>query len=376
MPISARTITCHDVCNYGASLQACALADYLDEHGCDTRIIDYLPDYTRYVVSYWRVPNPAWAKSFLRRMIYRIAKFPRNFLFARRRAAFDRFNRRYLPRTNHHWNNAEELRASPPLADLYICGSDQIWNPLFPNGHDGAFFLDFAVSGARKISYAASFATESIPNETKETVKKRIQQLDAVSVRESSAVRILADIGIRAVRVVDPVFLRSRDFWKTIADESPFARWFPSQRYVLLYRFSGDEEVSQAARRLADQRGIKLFSVNSDALADRSFERYGPETFLSLIQNAQSVWATSFHAAAFSILFHKEFFLARRQEAINTRMTDLLDSLGLNDRLIDPKMPPEQQDINWSKVDRLLAEDRSRSEKFLQENIALAAQCP
>ena len=25
----------------------------------------------------------------------------------------------------------------------FLCGSDQIWNPLFENGHDAAFYLDF-----------------------------------------------------------------------------------------------------------------------------------------------------------------------------------------------------------------------------------------
>ena len=40
-----RTITCHDVCNYGASLQAYALMTYLKDRGHDVKIIDYLPDY-------------------------------------------------------------------------------------------------------------------------------------------------------------------------------------------------------------------------------------------------------------------------------------------------------------------------------------------
>ena len=38
-------ITCHDVYNYGASLQAYALMTYLSTKGHDTAIIDYKPDY-------------------------------------------------------------------------------------------------------------------------------------------------------------------------------------------------------------------------------------------------------------------------------------------------------------------------------------------
>ena len=375
MSVSALTITCHDVCNHGASLQACALAAYLLEHGCQARIIDYLPDYLRHEASYWRVPNPAWAGSFLRRMIYRIVKFPRNRLFARRRTAFDRFNQHYLPRTDRRWFSSEQLREEPPRADLYICGSDQIWNPHFPNGRDGAFYLDFAPDEARRISYAASFATESIPAQWRESIKERIGKLDAVSVRESSGVRILSEMGIEARTVVDPVFLQPRIFWEKIAEESPLARSLKSQKYVLLYRFEGDDATAAAARRMADRQGLKLFSINGDALAERSFDRYGPETFLTLIQNAQVVVATSFHAAAFSITFHKEFFIARRREAINTRMADLLASLGLDGRLIDPeRLPSSGSDISWTEVERLLEQQRARSEDFLRENIALAAQ--
>ena len=39
------TITCHDVYNVGASLQAYALQTYLKSLGHDVKIIDYKPDY-------------------------------------------------------------------------------------------------------------------------------------------------------------------------------------------------------------------------------------------------------------------------------------------------------------------------------------------
>ena len=54
-----RTITCHDVANYGAALQALALQTYLERLGHDVRIIDYVPEYvTPY--NLWSVhPHPA-----------------------------------------------------------------------------------------------------------------------------------------------------------------------------------------------------------------------------------------------------------------------------------------------------------------------------
>lgn len=40
-----KTITCHNVYNFGASLQAYALMTYLTSQGHQVEIIDYMPDY-------------------------------------------------------------------------------------------------------------------------------------------------------------------------------------------------------------------------------------------------------------------------------------------------------------------------------------------
>lgn len=46
-----KTITCHNVYNYGASLQAHALMNYLEEQGHQVEIIDYMPEYIRKTLS-------------------------------------------------------------------------------------------------------------------------------------------------------------------------------------------------------------------------------------------------------------------------------------------------------------------------------------
>ena len=43
--MNIKTITCHDVYNYGATLQAYALFKYLEDKGHNVEIIDYKPDY-------------------------------------------------------------------------------------------------------------------------------------------------------------------------------------------------------------------------------------------------------------------------------------------------------------------------------------------
>ena len=43
-----KTITCHNVYNVGASLQAYALVKYLENEGHDVEIIDYMPWYLQH----------------------------------------------------------------------------------------------------------------------------------------------------------------------------------------------------------------------------------------------------------------------------------------------------------------------------------------
>lgn len=60
----------------------------------------------------------------------------------------------------------------------------------------------------------------------------------------------------------------------------------------------------------------------------------GPLEFLDLVKNAEFIISNSFHATAFSIIFHKEFCVVKRKENINTRMIDLLKEVGLEDRMV------------------------------------------
>lgn len=49
------TITCHDVYNFGASLQAYALQHYLEELGHEVEIINYRPGYLYKKYDLWGI---------------------------------------------------------------------------------------------------------------------------------------------------------------------------------------------------------------------------------------------------------------------------------------------------------------------------------
>lgn len=324
-----KTITCHNVYNLGASLQAYALAVYLQSQGHEVQIIDYQPLYLRHY-RLAGVTNPRFDKPFLREA-YQIAKFPGRFydrLTSKRKKAFDRFTAEYLPVTQTMYSDITSLRAATPEADLYIAGSDQIWNPLFRNGKDPAFFLDFVPEGKRRISYAASFAVESLEKQDADRMKPWLDKLDAVSVRESSGVALLADMGIKGVQVVDPVFLLPRAAWEKLAVQSPM------QDYILIYDFDNNPRIKEIAQTISRQTGKKIVSLFPVDWANAVWADTGPREFLGAVQNAGIVLSNSFHATAFSIILQKEFYVVNRTAGINARMKDLVGDVGLADRLI------------------------------------------
>ena len=93
-----RIITCHDVYNHGASLQAYALQTYLELMGHTVEIIDYKPDYLSRHYLLWSVDNPIFDKPFIKQL-YLMAKLPGRLVALKRKKVFDAFTKLYLKRT-------------------------------------------------------------------------------------------------------------------------------------------------------------------------------------------------------------------------------------------------------------------------------------
>ena len=100
-----------------------------------------------------------------------------------------------------------KIQQNPPQADCYITGSDQVWAQLLDNINNEGFFLNFGSSQIKRISYAASFAMTSYPQELKKKLKEKLSIFSAISVRESSGVEICKELGYNVSWVLDPTFL-------------------------------------------------------------------------------------------------------------------------------------------------------------------------
>lgn len=323
-----RTITCHEVYNHGASLQEYALLSFLNGHGFEAKAIHYKPPYLSGHFNLWSVGNPKFDKALVK-PLYLFAKLPGRIKNLKRKRNFDEFHQKYIPTDETLYTNNEELKKNLPQADVFICGSDQIWNSFFQNGKDPAFYLNFVPDNTKKIAYAASFAIEQLEEEVKPLVRENVSRMHAVGVRETSGLGILNELGIdNAVQVLDPVFLCNKAHWQQFLKPV-------NEDFVFVYDFDSNPQIRETALKLRKENNLKIFTVNRNIdYSDRNFWLEGPETFLSLISQSRINLTNSFHSVAFSMIFEKDIRVFNRFEKINTRMRDLLSLFGLSDYLV------------------------------------------
>lgn len=311
--------------NYGALLQAYSLQEYMrSEFDADVEVIDYYPSHAQ---SFWDIyPKGRGFRHLarnLRLMVDRSAVAGKKRRMARNR----QFVNEYLNCTRRCTNESDILALG--RYDAYVCGSDQIWNLTRHN--DPNWFLYFArlMDGVRKVAYAPSVA-DPIPESEKADVAKYLENLDAISVRESEDVAQIQPLTSKpVVDVCDPVFLRPADQWAQFGVSSGI-----DEPYIFCYFISPDESAVRAVSKVRALTGLKVVQANVN-VRDKFHSEWnvldaGPREFIGLIQGASYVCTNSFHASAFSIMFRNNLFIVPKKTA-NRRMGNLISTLGLPD---------------------------------------------
>lgn len=376
------TITCHNVYNYGASLQAYALQHYLESLGHDVKIVDFQPWFHRdrynpnYIDHdrklYKLLHNWPTLMNFLH-----VVKDRKQIQLMKsmwgRKVSFDNFTIDYL-RLTKRYNSSEELKADPPVADIYVAGSDQIWNTESRNGREPGYYLDFG--NAKKVSYAASFAVSEIQDEWRPFVKSQLSHFQHISVREKTGLTILKSLGIKnGVQVVDPVFLLGADEWKVLALKAK-EYGLKENNYIVVYDFLNDERIAAFAKKLKGQTNMTVVSINDFNIlpyVDININDAGPLEFVSLISKAAAVVCSSFHASAFSLIFQKPFYVYPLIGQNNSsRMEDLLNLIGHHERF----MPNEiLDDMDYDAIQSVWDNEIGRSKDVLQSFINNYIKC-
>lgn len=373
-------ITIVKVNNYGAELQAFATQYVLHCMGYDAEIIDYLfYKNPRYIATHksrpvFKLPIRKRMAEWMFPKINKVRHCLGGGGVTKRRERFELFHNENT-HFSKEYRSIESLYAEKMDYDAYIVGSDQVWNP---NNYTSLepYFLKFAPMDKVKLSYASSFGISVLPEETEGYFREALRGLDAISVREEDALKIVEDIAdMKAQWVVDPTLLLSAEEWNKYAN--PVIR--APQRYVLIYEITPCPYVKKLAKYIAIETGCKLVRINRESVREENDEEIlnimdaGPSEFLWLFAHAEAVVTNSFHGTAFSLNMNKDFYVvtpARKQN--NSRQKSLLRLFGLEDRMLieDAPMPSlDNLHVEYKNVNKLLEKEREKSINYLRTAI-------
>ena len=254
---------------------------------------------------------------------------------------------------------------------MYVAGSDQIWNPyIFQDKQfDPPFLLGFVREG-RRIAYAPSLGVPELPEDKAEELRRFLTPFSALSVREKRGQVLLREAAGRDARVVlDPTLLLTGEDWGELAAAPK--RQGP---YILCYFVSDPGEAAPYALALSARTGWPIVQLAGtrrkiDGAAELVFDA-GPREFLGLFRHASAVVTNSFHGAAFSLQFQKDFFTSmsprERAEPTFSRIYSLLSRLGCADRILGlDTTAPVDAPIDYGAVYEKLAAARADSLSYL-----------
>lgn len=338
-------LTIWHVGNYGAEMQTYATVKALRKLGHDVLVLDY------------RLTESQGIKA-------RLIESLMHFTPAYRK--FNTFWSKYIPSTKH-FKDAIGLRHNLPDADVYMIGSDQVWNPAITKDRCLDYFLSFVPEHKRRVAYASSIGvSEWTTDRTLTTeIATQLSKFEMISCRESDGVKVLKDIfNIDAVHVVDPTLL--------FADYSELIGNTGQKQTFVYYPLFGGKEMEDLCKSTASKLGLRYVNNNPQKtwLRGRIWNRLSVQEWLRNFAEAEFVATQSFHGTAFSIINNKQFFTVYNGSKVS-RIANLLDALGIRDRLfptveaaLDAR--PWETPINYDEVNKRLAVLRAESWDFLK----------
>jgi len=383
--IQVATLNFHFAQNYGAVLQAIALQDRLESLGAEVRVIDYRPP--GHSQHYAPLPNPVlsavWkfrgatatgasvssaAKQALARAIRSVLLWKTQGQRRSQARRFESYRSRHFEMTRRY-KSMRQLRATPPEADVYVVGSDQVWNPTNMGGIDPAYFLSFGAAHVVRAGYAVS-TPQLDPARHQRALASLVPPIDHLSLREPHLMAPLSKLATTPVQLVpDPVMLMTASDFQKYSDEASV----PRRPYLLLYAVNTHSTRASLIRLVNHPRASLSVEVVDVSLEPAAWPfpvtrpvDLTPGTFLSYISEARFVVSNSFHATAFSLLYQRDFAVVSAP-GTGGRMSELLTRVRLTERIVSEQTDLSAFDtpIDYRDVEIHLTEMRSRGMSFL-----------
>lgn len=355
--------------NYGQLLQAYALQEYLRNVGYDAYLIDYQPD------SYLNLNRNqniliAYIKYYIKNFLAYF-NIRRSKITYPDRRHFGDFRSVYLNYYPHTYSTYRELQKNPPLADIYMTGSDQVWHPRV--GDVSPYMLGF-VKGGIKIAYAASLGGAPIPNHDISHIYNLLSQYKRIGIREISGVEAYRKIGLNSVEFTpDPTILLTQVQWQAIASkESPFKT---KKKKIFIYScYLPKGKLMEAIPANIDYEILVVDIINHDD----SYSLLSINEWIAAIRDADYVITNSFHATMFSLYFNTKFVTFKYDDSTKSQMNTRLDSIasltGLPERFPDFSCIKNSSKIldspiDWENVNKEIESLRTEGALFLEESL-------
>ena len=293
--------------NNGANLQCYALVETLKSLGHDVDIID--------------IQLPAVNFGIINKIIH----WPQYYNYVK-------FRKKYLNCFSQQIHSIDDLKKETFNSDLFIVGSDQVWNPDITKRLDSlVYFFNFLPESARRMSYAASFGV----NEWKwdyltDDVQTLLRKFEYISVREAEGVELCKKtFGLEVSEVCDPTFLL-HSYDKICGQYNPNKE----SNELVYFKFTRNRQVENFLLNQSKLQRMKLVKLGDFHPQKGCIYRpyYSIKKWLNSIRYAKLIVTDSFHCKAFCVLFNKQFIAMPSSISRSSRIINLLRNLGLSDR--------------------------------------------
>ena len=361
--------------NYGTVLQAYALQRKIEELGCRAEYLQFSP----------RVPLPQW-KKILRKALsivkprkkpvcnpslddYSFFKSPEFEEFAH---GFDRFISSRIKESSVRYN-----LSTLPLCrdyDAYMVGSDQTWGEA-RTSKNPIYFLNCVDERYPRLSYAPSIGTTHISQDYLQTLKENLSRFQSLSCRELTNCRLLSEeMGREVSYVLDPTLLLTAEEWNEVAEKHPDSR-LKEKQYILCYILGEKKSISDYAEKLGDEKGLPVYYIVTRPLyLEKENHIFAtPESFLSLIRDANTVITDSFHGTIFSLNYNSQFYSFTKREDTNVlddndRILEVLNTFHLSNRYKEINRDIEDE-TDYAMQNSILGQYREESLSFLKKSL-------
>lgn len=351
------TVTTHRSYNYGGILQAYALQKFIKSLGIENDLLQ-LP-ITRHL--YKKIDYSSF-KRFLLSIYSNLNAFFHQKDGHELRQKFDDFILNELT-TTELFDTKEKLYDSPPVADFYLCGSDQVFSVR--NKQTYARMLEWVPNDKKKYSYAASLGEYDWTDNEKLLFSNMIESFSGISVRERYAKNVIDNLTNKIVRVdLDPVFLLKPQQYDFNLENSSI-----KEPYILVYPLISNKHMQSLIDKSKQLLGIKTVSVRVSRNIKYNCDSYiydaGPKEFIGLLRNASAILTTSFHGVALACLFNIPFYVAIK-DFKSQRITDLLERFGLSDRIYNDDIQLSF-DVNFDLANTEIENGRLEAQAYFEQ---------